>query len=1559
MPSPFLLHLIHYVVCTVGIAANSLVLFLVWKRTPTSLKSYSILIAFDAVVQLSTCFCSGVLFTRVVSVDDAALSIVSGPARLTGLRRYRKRLQQLHSRSPEFCFILDSLMIFGYPHYSIMLVACFAFRYQVLTKSAPEVKTTVVIALFLSFPTVLITWFINQVLYAITPLDTQENLRSKLLSPSDVTQPIIAIGLTYACLPSLPATIIVIYFARKIYRFLEENSIYMTEQMRDSQKEIVTGLVIQACLPILYVIGIICYTLGQFNIVDSYMLEYSMNMGRILTIILLSPNFCRCFSSGHNVLSIGIDRGNYTLSRIHDSNSCDRDISIKYSQEPILTIFAVTGPDCLSYISHVCVFAHSVLKALQIVNRFTALFLPLRHDNVFKHARVDVVQLTFQDALYIDGGGGRVIYIGIKKSDRELAKILITSIFGLFILVTLPMNVLLLVKIYGLRRENITLFHKEKTYFVYVLVITVARVISGAHQIFWLVATKTENTSLTILAQNIYAYPNTIITFIPPIVLILMSKPVRDGIRFFYTHLRSGAVVVHSTVSHKRLPLLDKQIYLDTPCYQYVDTELNYEINDHKITASKTNLRIIHSSRLLEKMDRKRRAKQNDAEEPKRINVEGQAVVSVRDPASLSWLERLPQDLLGDLLDRVPEAIQHLRRTSRTLRNGVHEYAKGSSTITLIRELKLFWNKTRQYPEGALKCTFLVLFGKSKLFEMRLKMRYDHFSISHPADFIVRSVSNTGSRKEAHYVFLFKTMEYHALILEFLNDCMGLRIGRVDFSLSGNIIQSMEYNISKLQLCAEPSNFDSHFPSTHFSIFLDDNIPLVYPEAIVKLLERIRMKEFKLTASTSNILNPILLRNIGFIQIHIQKVTISDPKELLIRLSTHIRGLNIEQKDNCYKYDQIARPLFSVDNSDWPQLILEMFSPGKLDKLCIEHLDYYKTNYYYLSLDGADLLRNRLPWLNKHIYFDTPCDQYANNRLDYEVNDHYVRGSVVVREMNSTEESKEYHQQYCNPPYIPDPDPPSTRKNHIVHCEKTRAFILRAHAFMAENGVEDLSPSLLSKLLSIHPQTVSRTIDAAKDSPPITRFPPCAPPPLKQTKKAKEQRIVGRFSPETIEKLRRYMHVSFFAQYKRVTLKLIKDGRKEWLAESDKEQTVNTSTIRLLLHGMNFAFIKLQCRTSIYMNEYYCSLQANFLRSMLEIRTEGKCLIWSVDETWVHKGMRPNIGWTDKEAQKAPLTFIKNGLTAGNSAQWERGERLVIVACLSEHGFRCPLIWRTGKVDDGGDYHKEMNSEEFEKYIQNVFKELVKEAEERELRPVLLMDNASYHSRVLDKMPTTNDRKAVISDWLVRKGIDCPAGLKKKELVDKLKKLSRKEHNIYIVDKMAEDYGVTLVRTPPYMAEFAPIELGWSAMKRAQYDLINRTDDGRVIREKLLEWMENYPAEKCKSYMEHSRKKRIAEGLGMLPKLVVCLLLVHTATAFVRVRRTDVQKLQHEVLHLLNDDLSGGMHKREETPYRMRSCKAAEMAERRLRGLDARKMRIGKLPHIGDLKFLKKYCRTF
>lgn len=48
---------------------------------------------------------------------------------------------------------------------------------------------------------------------------------------------------------------------------------------------------------------------------------------------------------------------------------------------------------------------------------------------------------------------------------------------------------------------------------------------------------------------------------------------------------------------------------------------------------------------------------------------------------------------------------------------------------------------------------------------------------------------------------------------------------------------------------------------------------------------------------------------------------------------------------------------------------------------------------------------------------------------------------------------------------------------------------------------------------------------------------------------------------------------------------------------------------------------------------------------MSSLRQAGNLLIWSCDETWVHKGMRPQMGWQDLQAVKQPLTFLKNGLS--------------------------------------------------------------------------------------------------------------------------------------------------------------------------------------------------------------------------------------------------------------------------------------------------------------------------
>ncbi|GMT15817.1 hypothetical protein PFISCL1PPCAC_7114, partial [Pristionchus fissidentatus] len=151
----------------------------------------------------------------------------------------------------------------------------------------------------------------------------------------------------------------------------------------------------------------------------------------------------------------------------------------------------------LNYIGHVCVFTHTVLKALQVINRYTSLYFPMKHE---------------EKALYNDAGSGVLKYAGIDRTALQTAKIIIASVFFIFVVLTLPLNVLLLRKIRSLRVENAARMQHENMFFYYVVAITTAHTIEGAHQ---------------------YAYPNFIITFTPPIALIVMSQHLREGIRYF------------------------------------------------------------------------------------------------------------------------------------------------------------------------------------------------------------------------------------------------------------------------------------------------------------------------------------------------------------------------------------------------------------------------------------------------------------------------------------------------------------------------------------------------------------------------------------------------------------------------------------------------------------------------------------------------------------------------------------------------------------------------------------------------------------------------------------------------------------------------------------------------------------------------------------------------------------------------------------------------------------------------------------------------------------------
>jgi hypothetical protein len=67
------------------------------------------------------------------------------------------------------------------------------------------------------------------------------------------------------------------------------------------------------------------------------------------------------------------------------------------------------------------------------------------------------------------------------------------------------------------------------------------------------------------------------------------------------------------------------------------------------------------------------------------------------------------------------------------------------------------------------------------------------------------------------------------------------------------------------------------------------------------------------------------------------------------------------------------------------------------------------------------------------------------------------------------------------------------------------------------------------------------------------------------------------------------------------------------------------------------------------------------------------------------------------------------------------------------------------------------------------------------------MDNASYHSAILNKAPSTNSRKSEIVDWLKKKNITVDPTETRAELLQRFQPLKRSK--IYELDHIANERG--------------------------------------------------------------------------------------------------------------------------------------------------------------------------
>jgi hypothetical protein len=135
---------------------------------------------------------------------------------------------------------------------------------------------------------------------------------------------------------------------------------------------------------------------------------------------------------------------------------------------------------------------------------------------------------------------------------------------------------------------------------------------------------------------------------------------------------------------------------------------------------------------------------------------------------------------------------------------------------------------------------------------------------------------------------------------------------------------------------------------------------------------------------------------------------------------------------------------------------------------------------------------------------------------------------------------------------------------------------------------------------------------------------------------------------------------------------------------------------------------------------------------MNELRINGDTRpIVYLDETWVNQNHTRGYIWQNHENIE------------GLKVPTEKGSRLIICHAESpSFGFvkDAKLIFRCNSGNTK-DYHSQMNATIFENWYLQMLMNLVKPN-------VIVMDNASYHSALLEDYPKSNSRKADVQQWL-------------------------------------------------------------------------------------------------------------------------------------------------------------------------------------------------------------------
>jgi transposase len=131
------------------------------------------------------------------------------------------------------------------------------------------------------------------------------------------------------------------------------------------------------------------------------------------------------------------------------------------------------------------------------------------------------------------------------------------------------------------------------------------------------------------------------------------------------------------------------------------------------------------------------------------------------------------------------------------------------------------------------------------------------------------------------------------------------------------------------------------------------------------------------------------------------------------------------------------------------------------------------------------------------------------------------------------------------------------------------------------------------------------------------------------------------------------------------------------------------------------------------------------------------------------------------------------------------------------------LIFST--KNKSADYHDNMNAELYEKWFEEKVLPGLTEP------TIIILNNARYHSRMVETRPSSSWTKLKISEWLQNRNIDFDPDSLKCELLEISKKYPLTKE--YVVDHLVLQYGHVVLRLPPYHCQLNPIEMVWGIAK--------------------------------------------------------------------------------------------------------------------------------------------------